>query len=242
MIERARARENAKVRSLQLERHGGAGKLLVLEPGGDLLRGGPQPLLQRPERGKITLEGVLRRYALALALGVDRTMVDSARQPVETLSLGTVAAHEVALVGALQVGDQAETVARKAELGRLADAVDERHRFVGKKRRRLGTTQHGETARLVEIGGNLGQELVGGKADRNGDAEFVFNPGGKAGERSGRAHAVQALGARQVHEGLVDRNRFDQRGQLQHQRAHLPADGGVFFHVRADHGGLRTQA
>ena len=46
----------------------------------------------------------------------------------------------------------------------------------------------------------------------------------EARERARRAHAVQPLGAGQVHERLVDRERLDQRRQLEHQLAHLAAD------------------
>ena len=41
------------------------------------------------------------------------------------------------------------------------------------------------------------------------------------GQRQGRAHAMQPCRAGEVEEGLVDRQRFDQRRHLQHQLAHL---------------------
>jgi len=52
---------------------------------------------------------------------------------------------------------------------------------------------------------------------------------------------VQALGAGQIEECLVDRQRLDQRGQRQHPRSDLAADGAVFFHVGWDHHGFRAQ-
>ena len=97
---------------------------------------------------------------------------DKPRQP---LALGAVAAHQFALVGALEIGDQAEAILGEAARGDLADAVDQRHRLVGQECRGLGLAQHGEAARLVEVGGDLGQELVGGQPDGDGDAELLFD-------------------------------------------------------------------
>ncbi len=51
---------------------------------------------------------------------------------------------------------------------------------------------------------------------------------------------MDGLGAGQVEEGLVDRNRLDERRRLAHQRAHLAADDTVFGHVRRDDRGVRT--
>ena len=41
------------------------------------------------------------------------------------------------------------------------------HRLVGEEPHGLAGAQHGEAARLVEVGGDLGQELVGGEPDRD---------------------------------------------------------------------------
>jgi hypothetical protein len=96
---------------------------------------------------------------------------------------------------------------------------EERHRLV------LG--QHREAARLVEVGRDLGEKLVGRKPDRHRDAD-VASTRSRSARASGQGHAVQALGAGQVHERLVDRERLDLRGQLEHQLAHLAPDADVF--------------
>jgi hypothetical protein len=44
---------------------------------------------------------------------------------------------------------------------------------------------------------------------------------------------MEALGAAEIEEGLVDRERLDQRRQRLHQRADLAADADVFRHVGA---------
>ena len=56
----------------------------------------------------------------------------------------------------------------------------------------------------------------------------------QAGERQRRRPVVQPLGAGHVHEGFVDRQRLDQRGERLHQLAHLAPDAAVFLEVRAD--------
>ncbi len=49
---------------------------------------------------------------------------------------------------------------------------------------------------------------------------------------------MQFLGAAQIEEGLVDRQRFHERRRLQHQFADLAADRRVFCHVGANHDGV----
>ena len=63
---------------------------------------------------------------LVLAIGLDGAVVDAAGEPPQPLALGAVAAHQLGFVGALQVGDGAQAVAREPFLRRRADAPDER--------------------------------------------------------------------------------------------------------------------
>ena len=63
----------------------------------------------------------------------------------------------------------------------------------------------------------------------------------KAGQRQRGAHAMQPRRAGEIEEGLVDRQRFDQRRHLQHHRAHLAPDGGIFRHVGLDDHGLGAE-
>ena len=86
------------------------------------------------------------------------------RQAREPRALGAVAAHQFALAGALQIADRAQAVAREALLRHLADAEDQRHRFRRQERGGLGRAEDGEAARLVQIGGDLGEELVAARA------------------------------------------------------------------------------
>ena len=149
--------------------------------------------------------------------------------------------HQLDLVGALQVGDGAKAALHQPLLRRGADAEDEADRLVGQHLARLVLVEHGKAARLVEVGGDLGQELVAGQADRDGDADVALDVAGKARQHLCRDHAVHALGAGEIEERLVDRQRLDQRRQRLHGVAHLAADADIFRHVGRDHGGVRAE-
>ena len=99
---------------------------------------------------------------------------------------------------------------------------------------RILASDHGKTARLVEIGAGLRKKLAIGKADRDRDADLAFDLRLKAGERLGRARLVQPCGAGEIEKRFIERQRLDKRGQLQHRRADLAANGGVFRHVGPD--------
>ena len=62
------------------------------------------------------------------------------------------------------------------------------------ERQRLGAADDGEAARLVEVRGDLGEELVVAEPDRDGDAELALDPLLEAGER--RRPAARRAGAR----------------------------------------------
>ncbi len=105
---------------------------------------------------------------------------------------------------------------------------------------RLGLADYREAARLLQIGGNLGEELAVGEADGDGNPDLLFDTAGKAGEGARGGIVVQPLGAAELQEGLIDGERLHQRCQLLHQRADLAADANVFFHVGLDHDRLRA--
>ncbi len=93
-----------------------------------------------------------------------------------------------------------------------------------------------EAARLVEVGGDLGQEFVAGKSDRNGDADIALDFAGKPRQHFGGNHAVNALGSAEIEKRFIDRKRLDQRRQRLHRTTHLAADPDIFGHVRPDYG------
>ena len=86
----------------------------------------------------------------------------------------------------------------------------------------------------------LASNRLAAKADRDGDADVAFHRAGEAGQHHGGRRAVQRLGAGEVQDSLVDRQRLEQGGQGTHQGAHLAGDGDVFGEVGADHHCVRT--
>ena len=99
---------------------------------------------------------------------------------------------------------------------------------------------HREAARLVEVGGDLGEILAVGEPHRDGDADLLLDLAGEARQHQRRRHAVQPLGSREIEEGLVDRQRLDHRRQRLHQLAHLAADADIFLHIGRDDDRLRA--
>ena len=144
-----------------------------LEPGGNLLRLAPENSFERTEIGDVALERRLGGHALGFAIGADLARVDAAREPGEAAAFLAVAAHQRHLADALQIGDAVEAVAGEPRRAHLADAEDEAHRLFGEECLRLAPAQDRKAARLVEIGGDLGEKFVAGKPDRDGDAELL---------------------------------------------------------------------
>ena len=66
-FKRMGARADAKVRGLQLQRHGGAGERLFLQPRRHFLGLRPEDALERAEIGDVAVECRFRRHALGLA-------------------------------------------------------------------------------------------------------------------------------------------------------------------------------
>src|SRR5436190_1086963 len=112
----------------------------------------PELELERTKASQIVLEGGLGGDALGLAFGTHRPLVEAARKPPQPRAFRAVAAHEFGLIKALEVTDRAQPVAGEPRLGRLADAENLRHRPRRQEGGRLGATEHGKAARLVEVG------------------------------------------------------------------------------------------
>jgi hypothetical protein len=138
------------------------------------------------------------------------------------------------------VGPATQEKLQQPFLGRGPDAVDEPERLVRQHLAGLGLVEGGKAARLVEIGGDLGEKLVAGQANGHRDADVALDVAGKARQHLCRDHAVNALRAGKIQERLVDRERFHQRRQRLHGMAHLAADADIFRDVGRDHDRLRT--
>ena len=235
VLQRARAGDRLEIGGLQLQRHRAAGMARRLQPVGELARESVEFLFQCAEIADVDIEGGLGRDALGLPLRADAPFVDAAGQPGEPQPLGAEAARQSGLVGGLQIGDEAVALARQALLRRLADTPDGADASGSEEGDGLFGADHREAARLVEIGGNLGEELVRRQPDGDGDADLGLDGAGEPSQRAGRALAMQALRAGKVEKRLVDGKRLDQRREAQHALADLPADSDIFRHVGLHH-------
>ena len=105
---------------------------------------------------------------------------------------------------------------------------------------RLGAADDRKAARLVEVGGDFGQEFVEAEANRHGDLQLVFDALGEGCERLSGGVFVQTFGAGEIEERFVEGERFDERRRFEHQLFHLAADGDIFLHVGANDHGVRA--
>jgi hypothetical protein len=120
------------------------------------------------------------------------------------------------------------------------DAGDNPDRSVGEKCGGLRPADDREAAWLVEVGRDLGQELVGRQPHRDGDPHRLLDAPGEAGEGERGARVVEALRAREIEEGLIDGDRLHERRELQHQPAHLAASHPVLVDIGPQHHSIGT--
>src|SRR4051794_24944167 len=100
------------------------------------------------------------------------------------------------------MADRHDAVARELAFERRADAGDQPDRLLVEEVERLAAPDHREASRLVEIRGDLRQELVVAEADRDSDADLALDPAGQERQRARRRPAMQPLGAGEVEERL----------------------------------------
>ena len=144
-------------------------------------------------------------------------------------------------IGVLQLADTSDAVFRQLRLQRLARAADETHGLVAQESLSFRFADHREAAGLVEFAGQLGEELVVGETNGDRDGDVLLHALRQRRHRLGRAVSVNALCARQIEKGFVQRQRFDQGRQVAHHLADFAAGFGVFAEVRLDDRGLRAK-
>src|SRR5205814_6021716 len=118
--------------------------------------------------GLVLGEGGLGRDRFGQPARIAVAAVLTARQAAEPRPDPAVARRQIALVEGAELADPGDAVGGEPALHRAADAPQPADRLVGEKTPRLGAADHRETARLVETGSQLGQELVVAEADRDG--------------------------------------------------------------------------
>ena len=151
---------NAELPILQLQDDGASGEVGRLEPLGDLFRQGAQHRQQVGCRRIILVEGGLRRNAFCLVLHMHHSIVLAARQVIEPPAHDAVALHQRCLFHGLQLADGADPILLQRRCKGLADTPDHRNRLVAQEGQRFRLADHRETARLFQIGGDLGEEFA----------------------------------------------------------------------------------
>ena len=150
---------------------------LGLQPRRDPLGKPPQPQLERAEIGDVVSKVVSAETLLVSrsALTGRSSMPWASR--ASRSALGAVAAHQLGLAGALQVADRCASPSRASRACvALPTPKISGDRLRRQERRRLRAAEHRKAARLVEVGGDLGEELVDGQPDRHGDADARARP------------------------------------------------------------------
>ena len=147
---------------------------------------------------------------------------------------------QVARVGPGQIPDKAISLPLQAGRQNGPDAGQDSHRTIGKPGRGL-RAQHRKAPGLVQLGSDLGEELVGGEAYRDGQADLRLDPGLQPGQGQGGRRLVQPLRAGQVDPGFVQGQGLDQRSQVADKRHDPAAFGLVSCEIRLDDHRLRAE-
>ncbi len=195
---------------------------------------------------QVGLEGVLHRDRLAVPVGRDLAVVAGERQRVQGGAVRPAEFADQFVLGALlQVGDRRHAEPGQPVEGGRADAGDDPHR---QRRDRPDLGARGDevdAVGLVELGGELGDELRGAEADRAGEPAGPFGDLGLGPDRHGPDALVgeveRLAGGREVDEGLVERQRFDQRGEVLEDRHHDPAGRPVGAEPAGEERGVGAQ-
>ena len=214
---------DGEIRRLQLQHDAAGGQLVLLQPAGQLLRQPPEMRLQVGGPRQVGIEGGLGADRLGLARRIDPAHVLAAGACGERRAIVAQPAARLAVAQRLEVAEQRDALGGEPAGQRGADAGQQADRLRRQQRRGLPGADHREAARLVAAGGDLGQQPVGGQADRHGDADARFHLAREAGQHDGGRRAVQRLGAGEVEHRLVDRQRLQQRREPRHHGADLPA-------------------
>ena len=137
---------------------------------------------------------------------------------------------------ALELAERLDPVAAQA-LGRLrADAGDQAHGLRGEALDRLLAGEDDEAARLLGVGGDLGDQLVRADPDRGVEVQLVADPADEV------AHPGDGIGhLREVEVRLVERERLERHAELADQRHHLARRLAVVGEVGRQPVGVRAQ-
>jgi hypothetical protein len=233
--------ECLEIGGLQLDRYGLRGQLGALQAPRDRLRQRPKFCQQSFLGGQILIEGRLGGDAFGRRIRIDFAIVLAARKAIEPAADRAEFCGESPFTKVLELPDRHDPARCKPPPHGFANPVNQSDRLRPQKIARFRSSDHGKPARLVEIGGNLGEELVAGEANGDGDADLIFNAPSEAYQCFRRWSAMHSPGPRQIQKSLVDRKRLDQGRRREHQLAHVFAGLAVLRHVWRDHHRIGTK-
>ena len=183
------------------------------------------------QAGEVGWKGGLGADALALLIRIDGTVVLATGKPRQAGAVGAEASEEVVWLGASEIAHGLEARVFELPRGHCADPRQYRDRPRRQQGLGLGRADDREAARLVQVGGDLGQEAVRRQADRDRDPYLALDGVLKSGQgdgvrpsrlrRRGAGHtdavraeqgrergvrrAVQALGAGEIEPRFIQR-------------------------------------
>ena len=217
------AGDQLEIGAFQFQRYGAASQSLGFGAVGDLFGQAPDVAVEDALVGGVIVEGGFLGDGLQFLVPVDAAVVLAPGQVEQAVAHLAEAGGQVSAVPSQEVGDGSDAGLVERALRGGADAPEDPDGFGGEEGLGFGLADHGKSPGFVEVGGDLGEELVVGQADGAGQAKLILHPLGQAGQHHGGGVAVQTFGAGQVQKCLVQREGFDGGGQVFHHRADGPA-------------------
>ena len=200
-------------------------------------------LFERAQLGDVGIEGGLGGDAFGLAIGHDVAIVDPVGEPEQPLTFGAVAAHQFDLANALQVGDRPDSFLCEFLLRHAADAENERDRL--RRQEVFGFSFGPSTAKprgLSRSEAILARNLLAeSPIETVIPISFSTLREKRASDLAGLMPCTRAV-PDEIHERFVDRDRLDQRGEIEHQAADVARDLGIFRHVGRNDRRMRAQS
>jgi hypothetical protein len=196
----------------------------------------------------VLAEGVLGADAFAFFTEVQGAIVLAEGALFEAVSERADHGHQVER-GVLEVGDGFEAFGFEGLGGDGADAVDGADGEGAEKGDAVRIPNEGEAIGFLEVATEFGEEFVGGDADAGGElalgADAGFDgfgdgqDGGEGGIAIGRGGGGSEGG--EVEVGFIDRDLFDEGGELLEQEHDLGGFGAIGVHARADEDALGAE-
>ena len=215
---------------------------MLAQPPADLLAEPHQDLVALVPTGDVALERhlVADRLGISISLDAPRVLAATQRPEVRAGPLAELA-HQLLARARLQVTDGVVARGRQLLLGDGAGTPQALHRQRREKPHLFACGHHDGAIGLVEVGGDLGDELRSRHADRNRERRLGPHPRlDLGGDLLAGAEGLPTVG--HVEEGLVQGQRLHQRSERPEDGAHLLGNPGVDLHPGPDEDAVRTAA